>query len=89
MTHKALILVISIFSTTLFAADKAELQQEIQLLQQQTKQMQLQLERLQKQLVSHKVRKPKPQLKTKPKKEKNNPTLVTPEKNSITSTHKP
>ncbi|MBA2651340.1 MAG: LbtU family siderophore porin [Tatlockia sp.] len=52
MKHRALILVISTISSSLFAADNGQLQQEIKLLQQQAKQMQMQLARLQKQLVS-------------------------------------
>jgi hypothetical protein len=49
--HKALIIAITLLSSSLFAADNEELQREIKLLQEQTKRLQSQLTRLQKRLV--------------------------------------
>lgn len=58
MKYKALILALSALSSSIFAADNEELQQEIRRLQEQTKQLQSQLNRLQKQLVAQAVIKP-------------------------------
>ncbi|ASQ44688.1 FlxA-like family protein [Legionella clemsonensis] len=52
MKQKALIMAIAAISAPLYAASNAELQQEIQRLQEQTKSLQTQLNRLQKQLIS-------------------------------------
>ncbi|MFA5959632.1 MAG: LbtU family siderophore porin [Tatlockia sp.] len=51
MKHKALIMALSFLSTSLFADSNAQLQQEINRLQTQTKQLQMALGRLQNQLV--------------------------------------
>jgi len=56
--YKALILALSALSSSIFAADNEELQQEIRRLQEQTRQLQSQLDRLQKQLVAQSVIKP-------------------------------
>ncbi|MBA2711218.1 MAG: LbtU family siderophore porin [Tatlockia sp.] len=52
MKHKALIFAIAVFSSTLYASDTEELQREIKLLQEQSKQMQIQLNRLQNRLIA-------------------------------------
>lgn len=58
MKHKALVIAISLLSSSLFAADNEDLQREIKLLQEQTRQLQSQLNRLQKQLVAQTATKP-------------------------------
>lgn len=55
MKHKALIIGITLFSSSLFAADNKELQQEIRKLQAQTEQLQKQLNHLQKRLITQKT----------------------------------
>lgn len=52
MKQKALIVAIATLSSPLFASNNADLQREIQLLQQQTKTLQAQLDRLQKRMVA-------------------------------------
>lgn len=52
MSHKALIIAIALLSSPLFAADNEELQSEIKLLKEQTRQLQSQLNRLQKRLIA-------------------------------------
>ncbi|MBA3535240.1 MAG: LbtU family siderophore porin [Tatlockia sp.] len=52
MKQKALFFAIAIFSSSLFASNNEELQREIKLLQEQSKQMQMQLDRLQKRLIA-------------------------------------
>lgn len=66
MKYKALILAISALSSSVFAANNDELQQEIIRLQEQTKQLQTQLNRLQKQLVAQSVIKPTARPTVKP-----------------------
>lgn len=51
MKQKALFLAMATLSTTIFAADNQQLQQEIRRLQQQTKALQIQLDAMQKQLI--------------------------------------
>ncbi|KTD38504.1 coiled-coil protein [Legionella nautarum] len=66
MKYKTLILAISALSSSVFAANNEELQQEIIRLQEQTKQLQTQLNRLQKQLVAQSVIKPAAKPSVKP-----------------------
>ncbi|KTD18017.1 LbtU family siderophore porin [Legionella jordanis] len=69
MKQKVLIMAIAAISSPLFAANSAELQNQIRQLQEQTKALQSQLNHLQKQLVAEEIKKPKKQKsKANPKK---------------------
>ncbi|CDZ76052.1 hypothetical protein BN59_00316 [Legionella massiliensis] len=73
MKHIALVIAISLLSSSLFAADNEELQREIKLLQEQTRQLQSQLNRLQKKLVAQTATKPLKKAPVRPAKAKTPP----------------
>lgn len=81
MKQKALFFAIAIFSSSLFASANEQLQREIKLLQEQSKQMQMQLDRLQKRLLAQ-TTKEQATRATKKKPEKVT-TTIPPSKNPL------
>lgn len=83
MKSKALIFATAILSNSVFASDTEQLQREIKLLQEQSKQMQMQLNRLQKSLIAQTIQEQKAKKRLKKSVQT---TTVNSTKNQVTKT---